>query len=728
MFVDSYSGDYMFGSLTLKAKLLAGFGVVVALLVLLAGIYQYSLGTVITEFKNLDLYEVAIEKHALEAESAMLECRRNEKDFILRKDLEYRKKLSDNLENVVKQARAIEPLAREIGANDVARQVGDIQKAAKTYLNAYNQLVDAWVKRGLDHNSGLQGAFRKVVKDAETMFARHQVEDLHLSMLLMRRWEKDFVRTGAQKYLDRMFTTQSEFKAALAGREGKEIRSLSAAFTEYVKWFDLYVKSRADSDYKEVREAANNIETPLVRLFVPEVNALLLKVRRGEKDYLLRGGEEYVQKTHASLEKLVEAFKNSDAAPEYVEAALLVADQYKVSFDALVAEDVHIKQVSGAMRSAVHGIEPVVDSIANRASELAVARLVGVEEHATTLSATAMSVGGVAVLAGIGMAILIMVSVLRQLGTDPMRLVKVTQQVANGQLNVQFTGKYTQDSVYGAMEVMVKRLVEMVGQMKDSIHQVSASSEELAASAEEVASGAQEQTVNARNVATGIGAMVESIETNSSNAGETETISTKASADALEGGSAVNATVGAMRDIAEKISIIEEIARQTNLLALNAAIEAARAGEQGKGFAVVAAEVRKLAERSGLAASEISELSSNSVAIAEKAGKMLDQMVPDIQKTSELVQEISSMSGEQSSNISQIGDGVKGLESVMNNNAAVSEEIASTAELLSGQAQAMQQAVDFFDLGNAAQLSLPPSVTASSLPSEELDDSEFQRF
>jgi len=728
LFVDSYSGDYMFGSLTLKAKLLAGFGVVVALLVLLAGIYQYSLGTVITEFKNLDLYEVAIEKHALEAESAMLECRRNEKDFILRKDLEYRKKLSDNLENVVKQARAIEPLAREIGANDVARQVGDIQKAAKTYLNAYNQLVDAWVKRGLDHNSGLQGAFRKVVKDAETMFARHQVEDLHLSMLLMRRWEKDFVRTGAQKYLDRMFTTQSEFKAALAGREGKEIRSLSAAFTEYVKWFDLYVKSRADSDYKEVREAANNIETPLVRLFVPEVNALLLKVRRGEKDYLLRGGEEYVQKTHASLEKLVEAFKNSDAAPEYVEAALLVADQYKVSFDALVAEDVHIKQVSGAMRSAVHGIEPVVDSIANRASELAVARLVGVEEHATTLSATAMSVGGVAVLAGIGMAILIMVSVLRQLGTDPMRLVKVTQQVANGQLNVQFTGKYTQDSVYGAMEVMVKRLVEMVGQMKDSIHQVSASSEELAASAEEVASGAQEQTVNARNVATGIGAMVESIETNSSNAGETETISTKASADALEGGSAVNATVGAMRDIAEKISIIEEIARQTNLLALNAAIEAARAGEQGKGFAVVAAEVRKLAERSGLAASEISELSSNSVAIAEKAGKMLDQMVPDIQKTSELVQEISSMSGEQSSNISQIGDGVKGLESVMNNNAAVSEEIASTAELLSGQAQAMQQAVDFFDLGNAAQLSLPPSVTASSLPSEELDDSEFQRF
>jgi methyl-accepting chemotaxis protein len=206
--------------------------------------------------------------------------------------------------------------------------------------------------------------------------------------------------------------------------------------------------------------------------------------------------------------------------------------------------------------------------------------------------------------------------------------------------------------------------------------------------------------------------MASSIRQNTDNAMQTEKISIKSSVDAKEGGKAVIETVAAMKEIATKISIIEEIARQTNLLALNAAIEAARAGEHGKGFAVVASEVRKLAERSQLAAGEISSLSTRSVTIAEQAGEMLTKMVPDIQKTAELVQEITASSKEQDTGAEQINKAIQQLDQVIQQNASASEEMASTSEELSSQAEQLQSSISFFDIGNQARR----SVSASRKP------------
>jgi len=190
--------------------------------------------------------------------------------------------------------------------------------------------------------------------------------------------------------------------------------------------------------------------------------------------------------------------------------------------------------------------------------------------------------------------------------------------------------------------------------------------------------------------------MASNIRQNADNAMQTEKIAMKSSEDAREGGQAVAETVSAMKDIAEKISIIEEIARQTDLLALNAAIEAARAGEHGKGFAVVASEVRKLAERSQTAAGEISKLSSASVEVAEKAGEMLAKLVPDIQKTAELVQEISAASNEQNAGAEQINKAIQQLDQVIQQNASASEEMASTAEELAGQSEQLQNTIGYF--------------------------------
>ena len=203
---------------------------------------------------------------------------------------------------------------------------------------------------------------------------------------------------------------------------------------------------------------------------------------------------------------------------------------------------------------------------------------------------------------------------------------------------------------------------------------------------------------------------------------QTEKIAIKSAADARDGGGAVVKTVSAMKEIATKISIIEEIARQTNILALNAAIEAARAGEHGKGFAVVAAEVRKLAERSQKAAGEISTLSTSSVTIAEQAGGMLDRMLPDIQKTAELVQEISASSKEQDTGAEQINQAIQQLDQVIQQNASATEQMASTTEELNSQAEQMKETIAFFTLEGRQQRALAapghaaPKQIASSRP------------
>ena len=222
---------------------------------------------------------------------------------------------------------------------------------------------------------------------------------------------------------------------------------------------------------------------------------------------------------------------------------------------------------------------------------------------------------------------------------------------------------------------------------------VATASQELSSTSEEMSQGATEQAAAAEEASSSMEEMAANIKQSADNAMETDKIAKNSAQNARDGGQAVEQTVSAMKEIAQKINIIEEIARQTDLLALNAAIEAARAGDHGKGFAVVASEVRKLAERSQTAAAEISKLSGASVEIAETAGHMLGKMVPDIQKTAELVQEISAASDEQNTGAEQINQALQQLDQVVQQNASASEEMASTAEELSAQAEELKATI-----------------------------------
>lgn len=283
--------------------------------------------------------------------------------------------------------------------------------------------------------------------------------------------------------------------------------------------------------------------------------------------------------------------------------------------------------------------------------------------------------------------------------------VSFAKEIASGNLNAQLD-YHSRDEIGDlaeALREMEDNLRNIVQDVHVAADGVQSGSREISSASQQLSQGATEQASSAEQVSSSMEEMSSSIKQNSDNSRQTESISTKVAQDAETGGKAVAETVEAMRQISDKIQIINEISRQTNLLALNAAIEAARAGEQGKGFAVVAAEVRKLAERSQGAAAEIIDLTQSSVQVAEEAGKVLEQIVPEIRKTADLVQEISAASSEQDSGASQINQAVVQLDKVIQQNASFSEELASMSEELAGQAGSLAETISFFTLDGEAR-------------------------
>ncbi|QGY41955.1 methyl-accepting chemotaxis protein [Pseudodesulfovibrio cashew] len=344
---------------------------------------------------------------------------------------------------------------------------------------------------------------------------------------------------------------------------------------------------------------------------------------------------------------------------------------------------------------------------------------------ATVKSMILMVLGVAAVLAllGVGAGIFGSKSVTNTIGGEPVDIAAVATRVSDGDLSIaDGTDAARAMGILKSMFGMADNLKKVVGEVQSATDNVAAGSEELSASSETLSQSSVEQAASVEEVSASLVEIVGSIRKNAENAEETSRIADTSRNDIQSGESSVRRTVDAMRQIADKIVFIEEIARQTNLLALNAAIEAARAGEQGKGFAVVAAEVRKLAERSGITAQEISELSASSVAVAEETGDLFQRLAPEIARTAELIKGVAQVCAEQNHGVSQIERAMSQLDTVIQQNAMASEEMASTSEELASQAAALQDAMRYFQVGTEPEVNrVVVTGNTAALPAGEDD-------
>ncbi len=449
--------------------------------------------------------------------------------------------------------------------------------------------------------------------------------------------------------------------------------------------------------------------------------ANILGLRRFEKDYFINIGakdkeEEYIKKWQEQHEHLTARIKDAEKAatlPQDKEALQTMKTElanYESGFTKVVGmiQSGKITTTQAAndaineYKDQIHKMENVSKDLADEANKRMDAQEDVVKQHTSRTNLLMLMLALTAIALSMGIIIIISRGITRPLD----EAVMVSNSLADGDLRMNIDVKSTDETgqLLAAMKNMVERLKTVVADVKGASDNVASGSQQLSSSAEQMSQGTTEQAASAEEASSSVEEMNATIKQNSDNAQQTEKIALKSATDATESGRAVTEAVSAMKDIATKISIIEEIARQTNLLALNAAIEAARAGEHGKGFAVVASEVRKLAERSQTAAAEISKLSGSSVDVAERAGQMLSKLVPDIQKTSELVQEINAASKEQTSGADQINGAIQQLNQVIQQNAGAAEEMSSTAEELSSQAQQLQGAIAFFKVDEDGSL------------------------
>jgi methyl-accepting chemotaxis protein len=474
---------------------------------------------------------------------------------------------------------------------------------------------------------------------------------------------------------------------------------------------------------KANREMDALISGPTARLqSAQQLEIHMLNMVRAEKNMILVGSPDEVRKLEASFEKERLAFDalltktkglaTAEGRPKW--------EAFGEAFEQL--NDVHGKVLqltlagdtaAAAATSMGDGRKIVTEANARGEElvELSKAQLEAAaaeaDEHFAATRNLLIGLSVVSLLAAAGAAFYIAGMVSKGLA----RATEAVRTVADGDLTktVEITTRDEIGDLLGNVNVMIDRLRGIVADAISASENVSSGSQELSATSEQMSQGVTEQAAAAEQVSASMEEMAANIKQNADNANQTEKIARQSAMDAETSGQAVNKAVDAMQTIAEKITIVQEIARQTDLLALNAAVEAARAGEHGRGFAVVASEVRKLAERSQTAAAEISAVSTDTVKAAQTAGEMLTTLVPNIRRTAELVSEISAACREQDIGSSQINEAIQQLDKVTQQNASASEEMSATSEELAAQAEELQTSISYFrtDSGGSARRGAP---------------------
>jgi methyl-accepting chemotaxis protein len=446
-----------------------------------------------------------------------------------------------------------------------------------------------------------------------------------------------------------------------------------------------------------------------------EIQATVLQLRRYEKDYFINldapeTSAAYLAKWKEQHEALVGRMRNLEPVltTDQDRAALATMrdelGRYDAGFEKVrgliergaVRTTQDANRAIGEFTQEIRNLEKAADALASRGEE----RLNALAPLVASVQRTALTVigafAGLALAAALLVTVMLTRSLLRQLGGEPGEIARILDRVTAGDLTMRLERGGEGLGIYGAVQLMVSKLTQVIQEVRAGAEALASASGQVAMTSQSLSQGSGEQAASVEETSSSLEEMSASITQNAESSRRTERMATEGATSAAESGKSVGETVEAMKTIAERVSIIEEMAYQTNLLALNAAIEAARAGAQGKGFAVVATEVRKLAERAQRSAAEIGELAGRSVKVAERSGELLVELVPAIRKTAELIQEVAAASQEQASGVAQINKALGVVDEVTQRNASSSEELSSTAEEMSAQAEALSQLVAFF--------------------------------